>query len=133
VLVHSPLDNAATFDTVNDASGTSILPTLQAAGATYFNPHRGTADFSQVLAFNAPSVALLQASLTAPMDFMTNGRFWEQLALPRGALAQYPGALTVRIQDLAPGRNATNLAHVDGAVPVAPYVPFIDSAVFTAP
>ncbi|HEV7677915.1 MAG TPA: S8 family serine peptidase [Candidatus Dormibacteraeota bacterium] len=133
VLVHSPLDNAATFDTVDDASGNSILPTLQAAGATYFNPHRGTADFSQVLAFNAPSVAALQAGLSAPLDFTTNGRFWEQLALPRGALSLYPGALTVRIQDLASGRNAGNLAHVDGAVPVAPYVPFIVSAVFTAP
>jgi Subtilase family len=133
VLVHSPLDNAATFDTVNDATGTSILPTLQAAGATYFNPHRATADFSQLLAFNAPSIALLQANLSLPMDFKTNGRFWEQLVLPRGALALYPGALTVRIQDLSPGRNAGNLAHVDGAVPVAPYVPFIDSAVFTAP
>jgi hypothetical protein len=133
VLVHSPLDNAATFDFLDGVSGMSILPVLQAGGAAYYNPHHGTSNFSQVLAFSNSTVSALQANLSVPSQFMTNGRFWEQLAMPRAALAQYPGALTVLIQDLSPGNQSTNLAHNSGAAPVAPYVPFVNSAIFTAP
>jgi hypothetical protein len=133
VLVHSPLDNASTFDVRDGGTSASVLPALQVGGSAYFNPHRGISDFSQVLAFTAPTIAALQAGLNAPMDFAVNGRFWEQLALPRATLAAYPGDLEVRIQDLAPGRQQANLPHYDGAVPVAPYVPFIDAAVLLAP
>lgn len=130
VMVHSPLDNASTFDVVDAATGVSQLATLQADGAAYENPHRGTANFSQVLAFSNSTVSGLQASLNVPSNFMTNGRFWEQLVLPRAALAQDSGPLTMLIQDLAPGRQTVNLPHNDGAAPVSPYVPFINSAVF---
>ena len=132
VLVHSPLDNAATFDITDAGSGASLLPLMQASGAAYFNPHRGTSNFSEVLAFASPSVAALQASVEAPQAFMTNGRFWEQLALPRAALAQEPGPITLLIQDLAPGAQATNLPHHDGPVPVAPYIAYLNQAVFDA-
>src|SRR5436305_8759855 len=42
VMVHSPLDDAETFDVIDKAGGQSFLADVAAAGGTYANPHRAT-------------------------------------------------------------------------------------------
>src|SRR5205085_593566 len=42
VMVHSPLDDAETFDVIDMAGKKSFLAELAAAGGGYSNPHRGT-------------------------------------------------------------------------------------------
>lgn len=133
VLVHSPKDHAATFDLVDRSSGASLRPALSAGGAGFFDPKRGAVDFSHVLAFAAPNIPALEATLTLDHPFRANGRFWEQLVVPEGVFRQFPGEIDVHIQDYAPGRESTLAPHQVGPVPVAPYVPFVSDAQFLAP
>lgn len=132
VLVHSPGDDAATVD-VEDGGG-SIAAALAAAGSTLRDPRRGTADFSASLVLAPPSTgAPVDVSLDVPLSFRTNGRFWEQLVLPRDVLRGNPGPLDFEIVDNLHGRSDPLVGHADGAVPVAPYVPFETGAVVLDP
>ncbi len=128
VLVHSPGDDAATFDLQVD--GSSIVEAMEADGSVYADPRRGTAEFSSVLAFVPPGPdvpAELSVSLESP--FRTNGRFWEQLSITDATLAAHPGPVLVRIVDKEPGRSSGLFDHLSGPMPVAPYVPFAPEAV----
>jgi len=128
VMVHSPGDDAATFDVVDAASGVSVLGSIAPAGGGLFDPRRGVHDFTHTLAFAAPTLAGVEVSATIPNAFRTNGRFWEQLALPGQLLAAHPGVLEMRIEDNRSGRLSTLLPHAGGPVPVAPYIPFTSSS-----
>lgn len=119
VIVHSPGDDAATFDVV-DAQG-SAIDDIRSAGGGFFDPHRGTRIFHHLLAFGGNSVLPLELPRN---EMRVNGQFWEQLAVPEGALAKHPGELQFRIVDNEVGRQSTLLPHADGSVPVAPFVPF---------
>jgi hypothetical protein len=130
VLVHSPGDDAATFDVADRATGASVLADLRATGGSYADPRRGTHDFSHALAFATSTVAGFQAGLTVDNRFRTNGRFWEQLVLPTGFVRLHPGPLQVRIVDNEIGRQSPLLPHSLGGVPVAPYVSFLDANAF---
>lgn len=131
VMVHSPGDNAATFDVVDTAagpSGPSVMADIAPAGGGLFDPHRGVHDFTQTLAFANSTIAGVELNATIPNAFRTNGRFWEQLSLPGAVLAAHPGPLEMRIVDNEVGRLSPLLPHVDGPVPVAPYRPYTSSS-----
>ena len=117
VLVHSPVDDAETFELVDVERGTPFLGELGAAGGGYFHPHRGVHGDRQELEV---------AGIFLPLGrgVVTNGRFWEQLTIPAPALAAHPGLVQVRLEDNVAGGTSTRLRHADGAVPLAPYVGF---------
>lgn len=119
VIVHSPGDDAATFDVVE--VGGSAMDDIRAAGGGFFDPHRGTRIFHHLFAFGGNSVLPLELPRN---EMRVNGQFWEQLAVPQEALAKHPGELEFRIVDNEAGRQSTLLPHADGPVPVAPFVPF---------
>ncbi|MDQ1490795.1 MAG: hypothetical protein QOJ23_3309, partial [Actinomycetota bacterium] len=130
VMVHSPLDDAETFDIVDTADGQSFLAAVAASGGGLFNPHRGRQGERKPLieAGGLPLPALTRGLVSAAgLGVVVNGRFWEQLVLPTPALAAHPGAFEVRIQDNQPGRASALLGHRDGPVALAPYIPFVPS------
>ena len=126
VMVHSPLDDAETFDVVDLADGKSFLPAVVAAGGELVNPHRGTQGEREPLleAGGLPLPVLVRSLVSDKLGVVVNGRFWEQLVIPSAALAAHPGPFEVRIEDNAKGRESTLLPHRDGAVSLAPYIAF---------
>lgn len=128
VMVHSPGDDAETVDVVTSSG--SIAPDLRSNGSRFADPRRGTADFSQTLAFTAPAAGgLVTLDASVPHAFKTNGRFWEQLALTKATLRDRPGPVRFDIVDNLVGRSGGLVPHADGGVPVPPYVPFAAEAV----
>ena len=128
VMVHSPLDDAETFDVVEVDGGHSFLADVAAAGG-FFNPHRGRQGERELLVDTGglPLPILTRALVAAGRGVVVNGRFWEQLLFPTTTLAAHPGPFEVRIEDNGAGRASTLLPHRVGPVPLAPYVPFIPS------
>jgi hypothetical protein len=126
VMVHSPLDDAETFDVVDLADGQSFLTALADAGGVLVNPHRGTqGEQKPLLDKGGLPLPVLARSLVSPkLGVVVNGRFWEQLVLPTKVLAAVPGPFEVRIEDNARGRDSTLLPHRDGPVGLAPYLGF---------
>ena len=126
VMVHSPLDDAETFDAVDVAAGRSFMADLPGAGAGLVNPHRGTQGQRKPLldAGGLPLPVLTGAVVAPQLGVVVNGRFWEQLVLPTAALAAHPGPVEIRIEDNRPGRASPLLGHRDGAVGLAPYIGF---------
>lgn len=126
VMVHSPLDDAETFDVVDLADGQSFLPRLADAGGVFVDPHRGTqGERKPVLDAGGLPLPVLTRSLVSPkLGVVVNGRFWEQLVLPTKILAAVPGPFEVRIEDNGPGRGSKLLPHRDGPVPLARYIGF---------
>jgi hypothetical protein len=126
VMVHSPLDDAETFDVVDTAEGRSFLAAVAGAGGELVNPHRGTQGRREPLLDTGglPLPVLTRALVSDKLGVVVNGRFWEQLVLPSAVLAAHPGSFEVRIEDNAKGRASTLLPHRDGAVRLAPYVGF---------
>jgi hypothetical protein len=121
VLVHSPLDDADTFDVADlEGGGAGFLSEIGAAGGGLFNPHRGVHGERRPLAVGGVAAPLTLIG----KGVVTNGRFWEQLVVPQGALAAHPGAVEVRLEDNRLGKESALLRHTDGAVPLAPYVAF---------
>ncbi|MGH9008256.1 MAG: hypothetical protein ACRDYF_00230, partial [Acidimicrobiia bacterium] len=129
VMVHSPLDDAETFDVVDTADGKSFLAAVAAAGGQLVNPHRGTQGKREPLleAGGLPLPVLIRSLVSNKLGVVVNGRFWEQLVIPSAALAAHPGPFEVRIEDNQPGRQSALLEHRDGPVLLAPYIPFIPS------
>lgn len=117
VLVHSPVDDAETYELLDVASGKGFLAELGAAGGGFHHPHRGV---------HGERVGVALAGVTLPIGrgVVTNGRFWEQLVVPAGVLAAHPGPVEVRLEDNVAGSTSTLLTHADGPVPLAPYVAF---------
>jgi hypothetical protein len=126
VMVHSPLDDAETFDVVDVAGGESFLSAVAGAGGGFANPHRGPQGQREPLlkAGGLPLPVLTRGLVSPKLGVVVNGRFWEQLVLPAAVLAAHPGPFEFRIADNAPGRDSTLLAHRDGPVRLAPYVGF---------
>ena len=126
VMVHSPLDDAETFDVVDLAGGKSFLAAVAAAGGELVNPHRGVQGKREPLlaAGGLPLPVLIRSLVSDKLGVVVNGRFWEQLVIPSAALAVHPGPFEVRIGDNARGRDSTLLPHRDGAVRLAPYIAF---------
>jgi hypothetical protein len=127
VMVHSPLDDAETFDVIDMAAGRSFLADVVAAGGGFANPHRGTQGKREPLLETGglPLPVLTRSLVSDKLGVVVNGRFWEQLVIPSTALAAHPGLFEVRIEDNAKGRDSTLLPHRDGAVPLAPYIAFV--------
>ncbi|MGH9041939.1 MAG: hypothetical protein ACRDZ3_17095, partial [Acidimicrobiia bacterium] len=117
VFVHSPLDDAETFELVDTASGRGFIAEVGTAGGGLFNPHRGVHG-------DREAFAVAGVGLPLGRGVITNGRFWEQLVVPAAALAAHPGDVEVRIEDNMVGGQSALLDHADGPVPLAPYVPF---------
>jgi hypothetical protein len=132
VMVHSPGDDAATFDVTNASTHRSVKPEVIAGRSGFFDPHRGTHDFTSTIAFDVPSIPALEASIDVTNAFKTNGRFWEQLALPKSYLATESGPVQFRIVDNVPGRGnmLLGVTHRNGGVTVAPYIPFVATSSF---
>jgi hypothetical protein len=132
VMVHSPGDDAATFNVMDARSHASVRPQVVTGRGGFFDPHRGVHDFTEVLAFDAPSLPVLEASLHLTNAFRTNGRFWEQLVLSKRFLAGHNGPVQFRIVDNVRGRGSMVLGvpHSQGGVPVAPYVPYAPTSSF---
>ncbi|HZQ77814.1 MAG TPA: S8 family serine peptidase [Acidimicrobiia bacterium] len=122
VMVHSPLDDAETFDAVDVASGRSFLADL----GGFSNPHRGIqGERKPLLDTGGLPLPVLTGALVSPeLGVVVNGRFWEQLVFPSTALAHHPGPVEIRIEDNARGRASTLLPHRDGPVGLAPYIGF---------
>ena len=131
-MVHSPGDDAATFNVVDAGSHSTLKARLIAGRGGFFDPRRGVHDFTEVLAFDAPSATVLESSVHLTNAFRTNGRFWEQLVLSKSFLAGHTGAVQFRIVDNVPGRRSVLLGvpHELGGVPVAPYVPYVPTSSF---
>jgi hypothetical protein len=128
VMVHSPLDDAETFDVVDMAAGgRSFLADVAAAGGGFANPHRGTQGKREPLLETGglPLPVLARSLVSDKLGVVVNGRFWEQLIIPSAALAAHPGLFEVRVEDNAKGRDSTLLPHRDGPVPLAPYIAFV--------
>ncbi|MGH8973996.1 MAG: hypothetical protein ACRD0C_12435, partial [Acidimicrobiia bacterium] len=117
VFVHSPLDDAETFDLVDTASGRGFIGEVRTGGGGLFNPHRGVHG-------NREEFAVAGVGLPIGRGVITNGRFWEQLVVPATTLAAHPGDVEVRIEDNQVGGRSALLDHADGPVPLAPYVGF---------
>ncbi|MGH9002252.1 MAG: hypothetical protein ACRDYV_03905, partial [Acidimicrobiia bacterium] len=117
VFVHSPLDDAETFDLVDAGSGRGFIGDVRTGGGGLFNPHRGVTG-------NREDFAVAGVGLPIGRGVITNGRFWEQLVVPTATLAAHPGDVEVRIEDNQVGRSSALLDHADGPVPLAPYVDF---------
>lgn len=131
LALHSPGDDAETFDVIEPGSAeTSLIGKIGARGGGLFDPRRGSRAFHHVLAFNAASVLGLELPENR---FATNGEFWEQLSVPGSFLREHQGTLEFRVRDNEPGRQSTLLPHTDGPVPVAPYVPFQVKKTFLEP
>ena len=126
VMVHSPLDDAETFDVVDLADGKSFLAAVAAAGGELVNPHRGTQGKREPLlaAGGLPLPVLIRSLVSDKLGVVVNGRFWEQLVIPSASLAAHPGPFEVRIEDNGKGRDSTLFPHRDGAVTLAPYIAF---------
>ncbi|MFN2609732.1 MAG: hypothetical protein ABR507_02485, partial [Actinomycetota bacterium] len=131
VMVHSPGDDAATVDVV-DRSG-SLVPSLRDEGGRFFDPERGTADFSQALVVGPGKVGSAAVSFDLPQAFKTNGRFWEQLSLPGDFLRKHPSLITFQIMDNLIGRQSNLLPHSFGPVRVQPYFAFRSDALTLDP
>jgi hypothetical protein len=116
--VHSPIDDAETFDLVDENGQRSFLAEAAASGAGLQNPHRGV---------HGDRAALEVNGLTLPLGrgVVTNGRFWEQLVIPAAVLAAHPGPVEVRLEDNRPGGRSPLFKHADGPVGLAPYVAFV--------
>jgi hypothetical protein len=117
VFVHSPLDDAETFELVDTGSGRGFIGEVRTGGGGLFHPHRGVHG-------NREEFAVAGVGLPLGRGVITNGRFWEQLVVPAATLAAHPGDVEVRIEDNQPGGRSALLDHADGPVPLAPYVPF---------
>ena len=126
VMVHSPLDDAETFDVVEVEGGRSFMADLVAAGGGLFNPHRGRQGERAPLvdAGGLPLPVLARSLVSDKLGVVVNGRFWEQLVFPTAVLAAHPGPVEIRVEDNAIGRDSKLLPHRDGPVPLAPYVGF---------
>jgi hypothetical protein len=126
VMVHSPLDDAETFDVVDLADGQSFLAAVAAAGGELVNPHRGAQGKREPLlaAGGLPLPVLMRSLVSDKLGVVVNGRFWEQLVIPSAALAAHPGPFEVRIEDNAKGRESSLFPHGDGSVTLAPYIAF---------
>ena len=126
VMVHSPLDDAETFDVVERDGGRSFLAAVADAGGGLANPHRATQGTREPLVDTGglPLPVLTRGLVSPKLGVVVNGRFWEQLVLPTGALAAHPGPFEVRIEDDRRGRESTLLPHRDGPVGLAPYIGF---------
>lgn len=94
------------------------------AGAVYANPHRGVHDATFTWAYAQSTVAGAEAAFSLTGGIRTNGRFWEQLNLPKAVIAAHPHPVHVEILDISPGRQSTLFPHVSGGQPVPPYVNF---------
>jgi hypothetical protein len=117
VMVHSPLDDAETFELVDTATGAGFMAEVRAGDGGLFNPRRGVHGKRQDLALGGFTLPLGKG-------IVTNGRFWEQLVVRGPALAAHPGPVEVRLADNVPGRTSPLLPHTDGPVMLAPYRPF---------
>jgi hypothetical protein len=126
VMVHSPLDDAETFDVVDATDGRSLMAAVAGAGGEFVNPHRGTQGKREPLLETGglPLPVLTRSLVSDKLGVVVNGRFWEQLMIPSAALAAHPGPFEVRIEDNGKGRDSTLLPHRDGAVTLAPYIAF---------
>ncbi|MCA1831403.1 MAG: S8 family serine peptidase [Actinomycetota bacterium] len=117
VMVHSPGSDASMVSVRRQ--GADLNDDLVATGGEFFDPQRGTSVFSSSL------VRLLPGTTGATSkELRTNGRFWEQLAVPLTFLKLHPGALHFEIVDNVRGRDSTMLPHELGGVRVAPYIPY---------
>ncbi|HET9769590.1 MAG TPA: hypothetical protein VFS16_01785, partial [Acidimicrobiia bacterium] len=127
VLVHSPLDDAETFDVVEADGGNSFLADLVAAGGALANPHRGRQGEREPLleAGGLPMPVLARGLVSPKLGVVVNGRFWEQLLFPTAVLAAHPGPVDIRVADNGVGRDSRLLPHRNGPVALAPYVPFV--------
>jgi len=117
VFVHSPVDDAETFELVDTGSGRGFIGEVRTGGGGLYNPHRGVHG-------DREAFAVAGVGLPLGRGVITNGRFWEQLVVPAAVLAAHPGAVKVHIEDNQPGGRSALLDHADGPVPLAPYVPF---------
>jgi hypothetical protein len=117
VFVHSPFDDAETFELVDTGSARGFIGEVRTGGGGLFNPHRGVNG-------NREEFAVAGVGLPIGRGVITNGRFWEQLVVPAATLAAHPGEVEVRIEDNQPGGRSALLDHADGPVPLRPYVPF---------
>jgi hypothetical protein len=117
MFVHSPLDDAETFELVDAASGQGFMADVRTGGGGLFNPHRGVHG-------DREEFAVAGVGLPIGRGVITNGRFWEQLVVPAATLAAHPGDVEVRIEDNQVGGKSALLDHADGPVPLAPYVNF---------
>jgi hypothetical protein len=121
VLVHSPGSDASTTNV--RIAGADRAQGIRSAGGSLFDPRRGSSLFSSVLAHDL-SLGDLGARADLGSDFRTNGRFWEQLAVPLSFLRASPGRLRFEIVDNLHGRSSPVFGHTPGGVEVAPYVPY---------
>ncbi len=122
VFVHSPGTDASTV-AVRASGGKDLTSRLRATGGRLFDPRRGVSDFSS--AFSQDLVlGDLELGLKLDRAFRTNGRFWEQLALPLRFLRGLEGSLTFEIVDNLAGRRSGAFPHSPGGVRVAPYLPY---------
>lgn len=138
VFVHTPKEDASVADIVLPSdpnsfvcqTGRSIAGEISSAGGSFYDPARGVTDFSAAIASPAPSTidltaGAVSAALEASKALKTNGRFWEQLAIPHQILAAYPGIIGFHIVDDMDGKSSPILPHRAGHVPVKPYIPFV--------
>jgi len=136
VMVHSPGDDAATFDVADPVTGASVVPQMQVEGAKFYDPVRDINDFSSALVIPSVSIAAFEASARVPFAFQTDGSHWEQLNLPMAVNKAHPGPVEFRIRDNQIGRQSSLFPHVTrsadgsvtGGVQVAPYQPFRSTA-----
>lgn len=129
VMVHSPGDDAATFDVIANPGSAAAASVMGAIAGNdrggLYDPRRGRHVATSTLVFATPSIAGVETSLLSN-TLHTNGRFWEQLLVPRSVLAG--GPLEFRIVDNEPGRASALLPHATGPVPVKPYARFRSEA-----
>jgi subtilase family protein len=121
VLVHSPGSDASTTNV--RIAGADRASGIRSAGGSLFDPRRGSSLFSSVLAHDL-SLADLSGRVNLGSDFRTNGRFWEQLAVPLSFMRASPGKLRFEIVDNLHGRSSPVFGHTLGGVEVAPFVPY---------
>jgi hypothetical protein len=118
VMVHSPGEDASMVNV--RSRGEDMNADLRGGGARFFDPRRGTSVFDNAIV----RTSTLPVKLGSAGQLTTNGRFWEQLAVPLTFLRLHPGPLHFEILDNVRGRDATMLPHEVGGVRVAPYVPY---------
>lgn len=117
IIVHTPGDDAAVVDVHDVDSGNSIATELLSDGASYYDPQRGTSDFSSFFAITTPA-----GTVPVGSSFKTSGEPWELLSIPAASLARYPGEIHLEVLDNVAGRQSTLFPHNLGSVPVAPYI-----------
>lgn len=121
VLVHTPAEDAAL--TAVRRNGVDESAAIGARGGRYFDPRRGITDFSDEIT-HTQTLGSLDANLSIANAFRSNGRFWEQLAIPLAYLRDAPGTLRLEIVDNLRGRDSALFGHTLGPAPVVPYIPY---------